>query len=75
MPVAVDPRKRIMPFSSNPFINFEMNKPAGKNKDINLDYEMINNLLVQTPENIRGDEASERADDNASEAGSEEDDD
>ena len=34
VPVAVDPRKRIMPFSCNPFINFEMNKPVGKNKDI-----------------------------------------
>jgi hypothetical protein len=34
VPVAVDPRKRIMPFSCNPFINFEMNKPAGKNKDV-----------------------------------------
>ena len=34
VPVAVDPRKRIMPFSTNPFINFEMNKPAGKSKDI-----------------------------------------
>lgn len=34
IPVAVDPRKRIMPFSTNPFINFEMNKPASKNKDV-----------------------------------------
>jgi hypothetical protein len=34
VPIAVDPRKRIMPFSTNPFINFEMNKPAGKSKDI-----------------------------------------
>lgn len=34
VPVAVDPRKRIMPFSCNPFINFEMNKPASKNKDV-----------------------------------------
>lgn len=34
VPVAVDPRKRVMPFSCNPFINFEMNKPASKNKDI-----------------------------------------
>lgn len=37
VPVAVDPRKRIMPFSFNPFTNFEMNKPVGKNKDIVAD--------------------------------------
>ncbi len=34
IPVAVDPRKRIMPFSTNPYINFEMNKPASKNTNI-----------------------------------------
>jgi len=34
VPVAVDPRKRIMPFSTNPFIKFEMNKPAFQNKDL-----------------------------------------
>lgn len=58
VPVAVDPRKRIMPFSTNPFINFEMNKPAAKNKDVNLDFEMINNLLAQNPEKVRGEEMS-----------------
>lgn len=56
VPVAVDPRKRIMPFSSNPFINFEMNKPAGKVKDVGLDYETINNLLTQAPERAPGEE-------------------
>ena len=34
IPVAVDPRKRIMPFSTNPYINFEMNKPASKNNNL-----------------------------------------
>lgn len=48
VPVAVDPRKRIMPFSTNPFINFEMNKPTGKSKDIVV--------LCETELGLRGDQ-------------------
>ena len=34
IPVPIDPKKRILPLSSNPFTNFERNQPKGPTKDL-----------------------------------------
>lgn len=34
IPVPIDPRKRILPLTTNPFINFERNQPKTDHKDI-----------------------------------------
>lgn len=34
IPVPIDPRKRILPLSTNPFINYERNQPKTDHKDL-----------------------------------------
>lgn len=34
IPVPIDPRKRILPLSTNPFINYEMNQPKTNHQDL-----------------------------------------
>lgn len=45
IPVPIDPRKRILPLSTNPFINFERNQPKTDHKDLELDYQGLGALL------------------------------
>lgn len=50
IPVPIDPRKRILPLSTNPFINFERNQPKTDHKDLDLDYQGLGALLQQRDE-------------------------
>ena len=58
IPVPIDPRKRILPMTTNPFINFERNQPKVSQKDMELDYQGLNALLQQRDDVQNGPEKS-----------------
>lgn len=79
IPVPVDADQRVLPISHNPLVNFEKSQPT-KPKNLDLNYDEINNMLLNDIENEKGDEYSVEGDyidgeENESEGDSDEDDD
>ena len=70
IPVPIDPRKRILPMTTNPFINFERNQPRVNQKDMELDYQGLDALLQQRDEMQNGAEKSTSSESENSSSGS-----